>query len=208
MSISKKAAIGMSAASLVLGLGIGAGATMAVSSNTQAAPSAGVSASASPEASQASKGASPEDAAKGKTQEGAKARVDAFLKQVAVDLPEYEKGLSGNLDAANQNAVFAEKFAKSSSFLKKGAFTPEQAKGMIGSFAQLYIYDKDAKIDSDASSYALNGDTAVIKGTDFKLTIGGKVQEQQPDPSGKSTGKMTLSFESDKWLISGFDAGK
>jgi hypothetical protein len=176
----------MAAASLVLGLGIGAGATFAISSSNTNTPSdASASASAAPEASQPPKVASPEDTAKGKTQEGAKATVDAFLKQVATDLPEYEKGLSGKKTVPEQDAVFMEKFAKSITFLKKGSFTPEQTKAMVGSFAQLYIYDKDAKIESEASSYALDGDTAVIKGTDFKLIIGGKVQEQQPDPSGK-----------------------
>lgn len=206
MSISKKAAVSISAATLVLGLGIGAGTTYAVTAGNGSSPQS--NASASPDAPQVTKTASPEDVAKGKTQEGAKATVDAFLKQVATDLPDYEAGLSGKKTVAEQDAVFMEKFAKSISFLKKGAFTPEQTKEMVGSFAQLYIFDKDAKIESEPSAYALEGDTAVIKGTDFKLTIAGKVQEQKPDPEGKNTGKMTLSFENEKWFISGFDAGK
>jgi hypothetical protein len=142
-----------------------------------------------------------------KTQAEAKKTVDAFFKQVSVDLPEYEKGLAGKKTDAEQDAAFDEAFKKSSEFLKPGSFTPEQTKTVIGSFAQLYIYDKEAKIESDESKFELSGETAVIKGTDFTLTLGGKVQEQQADPEGKA-GRMTLTFEDDKWLISGFDTGE
>lgn len=133
--------------------------------------------------------------------------MDAFIAQIAVDLPTYESGLAGKKTDAEKNVVFDSSFKQSAAYLKPGAFTPEQTRVLIGSFAQLYIYDKSAKVESKESSYELSGDIATIKGTDFVLTLGGKVQEQQPSASGK-TGKMTLSFEGEKWLISGFDTGQ
>lgn len=198
MTISKKAAVSISALSLAVGLGIGFGVSSCA--GPVATPSTSTSPTAVP--------SSPETGVQGglKTQEDAKKTVDAFFKQISTDLPVYEKQLLGKSTDAEMDAVFAESFKSSSGYLKEGAFSPEQAKELISSFAQLYIYDREAKIESKESSYELGGDTATIKGTDFIITIDDKVQEQQLEP-GKEAGKMTLIFEGDKWLISGFDTG-
>lgn len=141
-----------------------------------------------------------------KTSAEAKKTVEAFFAQVSADLQTYDVELASKKTPAEQDALFAEAFKKSSAFLKPGAFTPAQEKAAIEPFASIYMYDNAAKIEADESKYVLSGDTVTVKGTDFKLTIGGKVQEQKPD-NGKS-GSITLTFADNKWLITGFDTGQ
>lgn len=193
----------MSAMTLVIGLGVGFGVASCSPQQNQnqiGSESGSPTPSASEEVSVSSADLG------NKTQAGAKATLDAFFKQLADELPEYEKGITGDVAEGGERAVFTEKFSKTLSYLKPGAFNSQEDQDLIGSFSQLYIFDREAKIASSVSDYALNGDEAVIKGTDFVLTVGGKVQEQQIDPSRES-GTITLMFENGKWLITKFSTG-
>lgn len=141
-----------------------------------------------------------------KTQAGAKHTVDSFLTQVSTDLSEYESSLTGKNTEADKINAFNDAFKESAGYVKSGAFSPEDTQSLLSSFAQIYVYDRDAKIESQESDYKVEGNTASINGSDFHVTLDGKVQEHPT--ADKSNGKLTLTYDGSKWLISGFDSGK
>ena len=142
-----------------------------------------------------------------KTQAGAKKTVDEFLNQVSTDLAEYEASLVSKNSSEEKVNSFNESFKESSGYVKSGAFSAEDSQSLISSFAQIYVYDREARIESEESDYALSGDTAVIKGADFSVTIDG--EEQRSAASADDVeGKMTLTHDGSRWLISGFESGR
>jgi hypothetical protein len=126
---------------------------------------------------------------------------------VGVDLPSYEKlPYSASREDA-YDAMFSEAFAKSLTYTDHDSLPTEEMHSLIMSFAVLYIYDRNAEIESKVSGFEISGDTATIKLTEFTYFMGGNDLGRNPDPT-EENGKIKLVRADGKWLIYGFEPGE
>jgi ketosteroid isomerase-like protein len=190
LSISKKAAVSMSAASLVLGLGIGAGATAYLMPHAATPGNSGSSSVATPSASASEASSTPESVNK-KTQAEAKKTVDAFLEDVRKETVAFANGRD---DATSLKEYYSDSY----SHLQAGLPVKEGEK-IIGQFSTLFMIDGEAKVETEETDFLLEGDVASIRGDKFKVTIDGKTLDNS---DSEGSGKMVLVFADDKWSIS------
>ena len=181
MVIGKKAAVTISALSLVVGVGIGLGAASCAAPDVAPSPSETQSASPSPTAATATQSSSL------KTQGEAKKKLDIFLEDVR-----RESAVFGATDS------FEEKYKDSYTHLQQG--TPqEDARTVIETFSLLFQMDPEAQVLTEEADFALEGDSARVKGSDFSLTVNGKTVDSSED---EGAGTLILTFADDQWFIS------
>lgn len=129
--------------------------------------------------------------------------LDAFMKQVGVDLLAYEKK-NPTMSASNYgDAEFKASFSKSLAYVDP-QLTDSIRGNLIRSISKVYWYDRSARIEANENGFIFpSAGIASILLSDFTYSMGSGTMLSHPDKS-EAYSRVSMSLIGGKWVITGF----
>lgn len=125
----------------------------------------------------------------------------AFLEQIRADTSDYAKRFPTAETDEARKSVHAQEYSDSFAYFDSDSVSDEQKANAVDEFGMVYLLDPLAGIAVEEPDISLSEGSAVVTGSDLKITISG---EQR---AVKDSFYMTLKLTESGWKVSEFKGG-